>query len=66
VALRCAYNAHGGSQSAGLGFSATRFITPHRLINSDMAWNRLLGSASDSPITPSNVPGILELSSEYR
>ena len=60
------YNAHGGSQSAGLGFSATRFITPHWLINSDMAWNHLLGSASDSPITQANVQGILEVSTEYR
>jgi outer membrane scaffolding protein for murein synthesis (MipA/OmpV family) len=60
------YNAHGGSQSAGLGFSATRFITPHWLINTDMAWNHLLGSASDSPITQSAVQGVLELSTEYR
>jgi outer membrane scaffolding protein for murein synthesis (MipA/OmpV family) len=60
------YNAHGGWQSVGLGFSATRFITPHWLINTDMAWNHLLGSAVDSPITQSAVQGILEFSSEYR
>jgi outer membrane scaffolding protein for murein synthesis (MipA/OmpV family) len=60
------YNAHGGSQSAGLGFSATRFITPHWLINTDMAWNHLLGSASDSPITQSAVQGVLAVSTEYR
>jgi outer membrane scaffolding protein for murein synthesis (MipA/OmpV family) len=60
------YNAHGGSQTAGLGFSATRFITPHWLINSDMARNHLLGNASDSPITQANVQGILEISTEYR
>jgi outer membrane scaffolding protein for murein synthesis (MipA/OmpV family) len=60
------YNAHGGAQSTGLGFSATRFITPHWLVNTDMAWNHLLGSASDSPITQSSVQGVLELSTEYR
>jgi outer membrane scaffolding protein for murein synthesis (MipA/OmpV family) len=60
------YHAYGGVQSAGLGFSATRFITPHWLINTDMAWNHLLGSASDSPITQSAVQGTLELSTEYR
>jgi outer membrane scaffolding protein for murein synthesis (MipA/OmpV family) len=60
------YNAHGGSQAVGLGFSATRFITPHWLINTDMAWNHLLGSAGDSPITQSAVQGILEFSTEYR
>jgi outer membrane scaffolding protein for murein synthesis (MipA/OmpV family) len=60
------YSAHGGMQSFGLGFSATRFITPHWLINTDMAWNQLLGSFNDSPITQSHVQGILALSTEYR
>jgi outer membrane scaffolding protein for murein synthesis (MipA/OmpV family) len=60
------YNAHGGGQAFGLGFSATRFLTPHWLINTDMAWNQLLGSSSDSSITQSHVQGVLELSSEYR
>jgi outer membrane scaffolding protein for murein synthesis (MipA/OmpV family) len=61
-----AYNAHGGKQAFGLGFSATRFITPHWLVNTDMAWNQLLGSFNDSPITQSHVQGILEISTEYR
>jgi outer membrane scaffolding protein for murein synthesis (MipA/OmpV family) len=60
------YNASGGSQSVGLGFSATRFITPHWLINMEAAWNHLLGSASDSPITQSAVQGTLELTIGYR
>ncbi len=60
------YDAHGGSQAAGIGFSATRFITPHWLVNSDLAWNHLLGSAVQGPITQSQVQGILELSTEYR
>jgi outer membrane scaffolding protein for murein synthesis (MipA/OmpV family) len=60
------YHAHGGSQAAGIGFSATKFITPHWLANTDMAWNHLLGSASDSPITQSKIQGVLEFSTEYR
>jgi outer membrane scaffolding protein for murein synthesis (MipA/OmpV family) len=60
------YNAHGGAQAAGLGFSATRFITPHWLINTDIAWNHLLGSASNSSITQAPVQGIIEFSSVYR
>jgi outer membrane scaffolding protein for murein synthesis (MipA/OmpV family) len=36
------------------------------LINSDLAWNHLLGNASDSPITQASVQGILEVLTEYR
>jgi len=60
------YNAHGGSQAAGIGFSATRFITAHWLVNTDLAWNHLLGSATDGPITQTQVQGVLEFSTEYR
>jgi outer membrane scaffolding protein for murein synthesis (MipA/OmpV family) len=60
------YAAHAGSTAIGLGFSASRFMTPHWLINMDLAWNRLRGSAADSPITQSAVQGVVELSSEYR
>ncbi len=60
------YDAHGGLTAAGVGFSASRFMTQHWLINADLAWNRLLGSASDSPITQSTVQGVVEFSTEYR
>jgi outer membrane scaffolding protein for murein synthesis (MipA/OmpV family) len=60
------YDAHGGSTAVGLGFSASRFMTQHWLINTDLAWNRLLGSASESPITQSAVQGVVEFSTEYR
>ncbi len=60
------YDAHGGLTAAGLGFSASRFVTQHWLINADLAWNRLLGSASESPITQSTVQGVVEFSTEYR
>ncbi len=60
------YDAHGGPTAFGVGFSASRFMTQHWLINADLAWNRLLGSASDSPITQSPVQGVVEFSTEYR
>jgi outer membrane scaffolding protein for murein synthesis (MipA/OmpV family) len=60
------YNAHGGGQAAGIGFSATKFITPHWLVNTDMAWNHLLSSATEGPITQTQVQGVLEFSTEYR
>jgi outer membrane scaffolding protein for murein synthesis (MipA/OmpV family) len=60
------YNAHGGAQAAGIGFSATKFITQHWLFNSDLAWNHLLGSATQGPITQTQVQGVLEFSTEYR
>jgi outer membrane scaffolding protein for murein synthesis (MipA/OmpV family) len=46
-----AYAAHGGMNEAGFGFSATRFINKRWLVNGNLAVNRLLGSASDSPFT---------------
>jgi outer membrane scaffolding protein for murein synthesis (MipA/OmpV family) len=60
------YTAHGGAHAAGIGFSATRFITAHWLVNTDLAWNHLLGSATDSPISQTQVQGVLEFSTEYR
>lgn len=45
------YKAHGGFKSAGVGVSANYFVTPHIILNLDAAYDRLLGSAADSPIT---------------
>jgi len=60
------YSAHGGAQAVGLGFSATRFVTPHWLVNVDLAWNHLLESANDSPIIQAPVQGVIEFSTAYR
>jgi len=60
------YDAHAGADAAGLGFSATGFITKHWLINADLAVNHLLGSASASPITQSRTQGVFALSVEYK
>jgi outer membrane scaffolding protein for murein synthesis (MipA/OmpV family) len=60
------YMAHGGANAAGFGFSATRLITKHWAFNADLAVNRLLGSASESPITQERVQGVLALSIAYK
>jgi outer membrane scaffolding protein for murein synthesis (MipA/OmpV family) len=59
------YNAHAGTNAMGLGFSATRFITDHWLINLDAAVDHLLGSARQSPITQRTVQRALALSFAY-
>jgi outer membrane scaffolding protein for murein synthesis (MipA/OmpV family) len=45
------YAAHGGMNAVGFGFTATRIISSRWLVNANLAVNRLLGSARDSPIT---------------
>jgi outer membrane scaffolding protein for murein synthesis (MipA/OmpV family) len=59
------YDAHAGSDAAGFGFSAALFITRHWLLNFDAAVNRLLGSASDSPITQRRTQHVFVLSAAY-
>jgi outer membrane scaffolding protein for murein synthesis (MipA/OmpV family) len=60
------YLAHGGANSAGFGFSATRFIGKQWLVDVELAANRLLGSAIESPITQTKVQGVFVLSSAYQ
>jgi outer membrane scaffolding protein for murein synthesis (MipA/OmpV family) len=45
------FSAHGGMNAAGFGFSATRFLSSRWLVNANLAVNRLLGSARNSPFT---------------
>jgi outer membrane scaffolding protein for murein synthesis (MipA/OmpV family) len=59
------FNVHGGTNSVGLGFSATYFITQHWLLNSDAAYSRLRGSAAESPITEARVQRALAVSLDY-
>jgi outer membrane scaffolding protein for murein synthesis (MipA/OmpV family) len=59
------YDAHAGADAAGLGVSATGFVTEHWLINVDAAVNRLLGSARDSPITQKTEQHAIALSVAY-
>ena len=41
---------HSGTVAAGVGFSATKFVTQHLLLNVDAAINQIRGSAAHSPI----------------
>ena len=59
------FNVHGGTNSVGLGFSATKFITQHWLLNADAAYSRLRGSAAESPVTEAKVQKALALSLDY-
>ena len=59
------YQAHGGAESAGFGISVTRIFSRRWLLNADVAGNRLLGSARDSPITQSTGQYVLALSAAY-
>jgi outer membrane scaffolding protein for murein synthesis (MipA/OmpV family) len=61
-----AFTAHGGSNAKGVGFSATLFLTDHWLMNMDAAVDRLLGSASESPITERHFQRTLDLATAYR
>jgi outer membrane scaffolding protein for murein synthesis (MipA/OmpV family) len=60
------FNVHSGTNSWGLGFSATKFFTQHWLLNVDAAYSRLRGSAAESPITENRVQRGLALSLVYR
>lgn len=59
------FNVHGGNNAVGIGFSATKFITEHWLLNADAAYSQLRGSAAESPITESRVQKALALSLNY-
>jgi outer membrane scaffolding protein for murein synthesis (MipA/OmpV family) len=60
------YSAHAGLESAGFGLTATRIIDAHWLIVVDLAANRLLGSAADSPITQTRAQAVGVLAFAYK
>jgi outer membrane scaffolding protein for murein synthesis (MipA/OmpV family) len=60
------FTAHGGLEAAGFGFSATRFFTPHVLVNANFALSELLGSAGRSPLVERKAQATLSLSAAYR
>lgn len=60
------YSAHAGFESAGFGFTAARMIDTHWLIVGNLAANRLLGSAADSPITQTRLQAVGVLAFAYR
>lgn len=56
---------HAGTSAAGVGFSATKFITEHWLINADMAINQIRGSPAHSPLVERRTQRVLALSMNY-
>jgi outer membrane scaffolding protein for murein synthesis (MipA/OmpV family) len=60
------YHAEGGFKSAGLGVSADYFVTPNVILNMSGAFNRLLGSAAESPITQTKYEEVVSLSAIYK
>lgn len=60
------FMANAGSAAKGVGFSATLFITDHWLLNMDAAVNRLLGSASESPITQERTQRALDIATAFQ
>jgi outer membrane scaffolding protein for murein synthesis (MipA/OmpV family) len=60
------FDTHAGMQSAGVGFSATGFLTAHWLLNIDAALTKLKGSPDVSPITQTSTQRELALSINYQ
>jgi outer membrane scaffolding protein for murein synthesis (MipA/OmpV family) len=57
--------AHDGTDAAGVGFSATKFIGAHWLLNLDGAVNEIRGSPSRSPIVEKTDQHVVVLSVNY-
>jgi outer membrane scaffolding protein for murein synthesis (MipA/OmpV family) len=57
---------HAGTSAAGVGFSATKFLTSHWLLNMDSAISQLRGSASHSPLIEARTQRVLALSLLYQ
>ena len=60
-----AFDPHAGTAAVGVGFSATRFLTDHWLLNLDSALSRLKGSPDVSPIPERRTQRVLVLSASY-
>jgi outer membrane scaffolding protein for murein synthesis (MipA/OmpV family) len=56
---------HAGTSAAGVGFSATKFLTPHLLLNLDAAINQIRGSPAHSPLVETRTQRVLALSFDY-
>ncbi len=56
---------HAGTSAAGVGFSATKFLTPHWLLNLDAAINQVRGSPSHSPLVETRTQRVIAVSFDY-
>jgi outer membrane scaffolding protein for murein synthesis (MipA/OmpV family) len=48
-----------------VGFSATKFLSDHWLVNADMAINQIRGSPAHSPLVERRTQRVLALSVNY-
>lgn len=55
-----------GTDKAGVGFSATKFVTPHFLLNLDMAVSQIRGDPTRSPLVEARTQKVLALSFAYQ
>lgn len=60
------FDPHAGMEAVGVGFSATRFLTKHCLVNLDAAIAKLKGSPDVSPLTESSTQREIALSLDYQ
>ena len=56
---------HPGTSAAGVGFSATKFVTNHLLVNVDAAISQIRGSPAHSPLVERRTQRVLALSIDY-
>ena len=54
-----------GTAAAGVGFSATKFLGKHWLVNLDAAISQLRGDPADSPIVERRTQRVIALSFSY-
>jgi outer membrane scaffolding protein for murein synthesis (MipA/OmpV family) len=56
---------HAGTSAVGVGFSATKFITRHWLLNVDAAINQIRGSPAHSPLVETRTQRVIAVSVDY-
>jgi outer membrane scaffolding protein for murein synthesis (MipA/OmpV family) len=54
-----------GETAAGVGFSATKFLSKHWLLNLDAAISQIRGSPAHSPLVERRTQRVLALSFDY-
>ena len=56
---------HAGTSAAGVGFSATKFVTKHLLLNIDAAISQIRGSPAHSPLVETHTQRVIAVSVDY-
>jgi outer membrane protein len=56
---------HSGTADAGVGFSATKFLGKHLLLNLDTAISQIRGRPASSPLVERRTQRVLALSFDY-